>query len=219
MAAESLMLLWASEGNNVKIAEDGKIYSSMFNRSFIIKVIYAQGLVGIKNFSAAIEELRKAEILAGDDKEKVLQVLTVKGEAYYRMNDMTEAIAAFEKALEIEPNSTIALNNYAYYLAEMNMKTEYAVKLAEKAISIERNNTYLDTYAWTLFKAGKTKAAMKVMEEIFENGGSDSEYFEHFGFMLEKKGDCQYAKKFWMKAVELDGSKENLTKKIAECGK
>ena len=40
-----------------------------------------------RNYSVALEELRKAAILAGDDKEPNIQVLTMKADIYYRMKD------------------------------------------------------------------------------------------------------------------------------------
>ena len=48
------------------------------------------------------------------------------------------------------------MNNYAYYLAEQNMKLKEAEEMARKVIEKEKDNTtYLDTYGWVLYKRGK----------------------------------------------------------------
>ena len=44
-----------------------------------------------KTMTIALEELRKADILAGDNKELKLQVLTMRADIYYRMKNYTEA--------------------------------------------------------------------------------------------------------------------------------
>ena len=54
----------------------GEECATRFNRSFLAKILYANGALENKNFNVALEELRKAEILAGDNKEFKTQVLT-----------------------------------------------------------------------------------------------------------------------------------------------
>ena len=47
----------------------GEECATRFNRSFLAKILYANGALENKKFDVALEELRKAEILAGDNKE------------------------------------------------------------------------------------------------------------------------------------------------------
>ena len=47
------------------------------------------------NMTIALEELRKAEILAGDNKDYMVQVLTMRADVYYRMKDYDKAFADF----------------------------------------------------------------------------------------------------------------------------
>ena len=53
----------------------GEECASKFNRSFLAKVLYANGALELEKYPVAIEELRKAEILAGDNEEYIMQVL------------------------------------------------------------------------------------------------------------------------------------------------
>jgi len=99
----------------------------------------------------------------------------------------------------------------------MNLKE--AEKMAKIVIEKEKdNNTFLDTYAWVLYKRGKARDASKIMEQIINSeNGEDSEYYEHYGFILKRLGKCQTAVKNWEKAMSLDGSKINLKKEIENC--
>ena len=141
-----------------------------------------------KNYDIALEELRKAEILAGDNKEFMTQVLTMRADVYYRMKDYIKAFETFETAIKANGDDLTVINNYAYYLAEQNKNLKEAEEMAKKVIEKEKGNTtYLDTYAWVLYKRGKYKEAARIMEEIINSGDApDAEWYEHYGFILVK---------------------------------
>jgi len=112
------------------------------------------------------------------------------------------------------------LNNYAYFLAENDRDLPKALKMSEKAITREGENaTYLDTYAWVLYKSGKYREAHKVMLRIFSTSKeNDPEILEHMGFILMKLSRCDEAVGYWKLALEGDGTKEYLNKEIELCG-
>jgi len=145
----------------------GEECATKFNRSFLAKILYANGALETKNFDIALEELRKAEILAGDNKEFITQVLTMRADVYYRMKDFIRAFETFEAAIKKNGDDLTVINNYAYYLAEQNSNLKEAEEMARKVIETEKNNsTYLDTYAWVLYKRGKFKEAAKIMASV-----------------------------------------------------
>jgi tetratricopeptide (TPR) repeat protein len=220
-AWERLLLVYYELKDYKKLQVRGEECATKFNRSVIAKILYADGAMENKNFNTALEELRKADILAGDNKEMKLQVLTMKADVYYRMKDYSEAFKNFEEALKLNNNDLTVMNNYAYYLAEQNTKLKEAEKMAKEVIEKEKdNNTFLDTYAWVLYKRGRTRDALKIMERIITpDGKADSEYYEHYGYMLKKIGKCEDAVKQWEIALNLDKSKTNLQKEIENCGK
>ncbi|GAO31297.1 hypothetical protein [Geofilum rubicundum] len=64
------------------------------------------------------------------------------------------------------------MNNYAYYLSEMEIQLDKAEEMISNVIQLEPSNaTYLDTYAWVLFKRGKYMEALFIIEQAMENGG------------------------------------------------
>ena len=94
-----------------------------------------------------------------------------------------------------------------------------AETMAKKVIETERNNTtFLDTYAWVLFKRGKTREAAKIMEKIIASGEKDdAEWYEHYGYILKKMGKCREAVEKWEKALYIDNSKSKLKEEITNC--
>ena len=220
-AWEKLLLLYYSVGDFDKLTARGEECASRFNRSFLAKILYAHGALGKERYDIALEELRKAAILAGDSEEAMMQVLVMKADVLYKMNNFTEAFKTFEEALKIDPDDIIILNNYAYYLAEHDMELKKAEEMSRKVIEQEKDNpTFLDTYAWVLFKMGKTKAAAKIMEQIISKEPNlNAEYYEHYGFILKKLRKCKQAIENWEIAIKLDSSKSHLKNEIINCGK
>ena len=220
-AWEKLLLVYYELKDFNKLQKRGEECATRFNRSVIAKMLYATGAMENENYTVAIEELRKAEILAGDSKELKLQVMTMRADIYYRMKNYTEAFKSFDEALKMDNNDLTVMNNYAYFLAEQNLRLKEAEQMAKIVIEREKdNNTYLDTYAWVLYKRGKGREAAKIMERIINSEeGNDAEYFEHYGYILRKLGKCREAAKNWEKALVLDEKKTQLIKEIENCKK
>jgi tetratricopeptide (TPR) repeat protein len=218
-AWEKLLLVYLQMRDYSKLMNKGEECASRFNRSFPAKVLYANGALENGKYSIALEELRKAEILAGDSKEFKIQVLTMRADVYYRMKDYTKAFEIFEEAIKFNNEDLIVMNNYAYYLAEQNMKLKEAEEMAKKVIEKEKGNTtFLDTYGWVLYKRGKLNEAAKIMEEIINSGEKpDAEWYEHYGFILKKQKKCEKAIENWDIALKIDSTKTNLIKEIENC--
>jgi predicted Zn-dependent protease len=218
-AWEKLLIIYLQAKNFKKLQERGKECATRFNRSFIAKMLYASGATENGDYDIALDELRKASILAGDTKEMVMQVLSLKADVYYRQKKYKEAFDTFEEALKTDSGDLTILNNYAYYLAEQNMRLKEAEEMAEKVISIEKNNTtFLDTYGWVLYKRGKIKEAQKVMEAIISSGEKpDSEWYEHLGYIMKRRNDCKNAVINWNIALKLDSTKTDIKEEIRKC--
>ena len=220
-AWEKLLLVYYDLKDFDKLQKRGEVCAAKFNRSIVAKMLYATGAMENEEYTIALEELRKADILAGDNKELMLQVKTLRADVYYRMKNYTEAFRAFDEALKLNESDLTVMNNYAYYLAEQDMNLKEAEKMAKEVIERDKNNnTFLDTYAWVLYKRGKVKEAAKIMEKIIDSDvKGDAEYFEHYGYILKKMRKCNEAVKSWKAAISLDRSKTNLNKEIENCKK
>lgn len=218
---EKLLLTYMEAGDYETLTKRAEECSRRFNMSFPAKVLYAQGAIETGKFDIALEELRKAEIIAGDNKEYRIQILTMRADVYYRMKDYQKAFETFDESLKYDNEDVTVLNNYAYYLAEQDLRLKEAEQMAKKVIDTEKgNNTFLDTYGWVLYKRGKLNEAARVFESIINSGEKpDAEWFEHYGFIMSKKKKCSKAVESWQKALELDPEKTHLGKEIENCGK
>ncbi len=190
----------------------------LFNTAPLPKILYAFALIEKEKFDEAGEELRKVRILVNNEEPYLMQILAMEAEIAYRKGDIKKASQQFDKALEIDPENTMILNNYAYYLAEEEVRLKDAQLMIEKCLKIEKNITYIDTYAWVLYKRGKYREAEKVMRSIFESGKiNDAELIEHYGYINKAIGKCQEAIVLWQTALKIDEEKGYLIEEIRKC--
>ncbi len=137
------------------------------------------------------------------------------GESYYITNRIKEAFELYDKALEIDPNNVGVLNNYSYYLGLRNEQLDKAEKMISRCIEIEGSEaTYLDTYAYILFKREKYSMAKFIIKKALEKNPIDPDFWEHFGDIEYKLDNKEEALKYWQKAKELNGKGIFLEKKI-----
>ncbi|MFN8241975.1 MAG: tetratricopeptide repeat protein [Bacteroidales bacterium] len=216
-ACEKLLLLYADTGENEKLFSRGNEYSMHFNRAVILKMLYATGAMGLGKYDIAEKELKKAEILASGQEEIIAQIQATRADMFYKKGEFEKSFQAFEEALNLSPEDIILQNNYAYFLAEKDTDLKKALKMAENVVKQDRKPTYLDTYAWVLYKLGRNSDAIKVMEDIRQTGLKDAEWLEHYGFMLERAGKCKNAIDYWQQAIELDKRKIYLETEISKC--
>ena len=218
-AWEKLLLVYLEQKNFKKLQEKGRECSTRFNMSFLAKMLYAWGATENRDYDVAVDELRKAAILAGDNKEMIMQVLSLRADVYYRQKRYNEAFDTFDQALKVDNNDLTILNNYAYYLAEQNLRLKEAEIMSERVIKTESDNpTFLDTYGWVLYKRGKLRQAQKVMESIISKEGEhDPVMYEHLGYIFKKRRDCKNAVINWNIALKLDSTKTELREEIKRC--
>jgi predicted Zn-dependent protease len=221
MAWERLLLLYSDMRKYDRLLVLGKECSTKFNMSYVAKVLYASAAMEKKQYDIALDELNKAKILSGSQDELVAQVLSMQADIYYRKKEFAKSFETFREILKKNPEDMIVLNNYAYFLAEQNQDLKEAERMIRIVIEKEKSNgTYLDTYAWVLFKRGKFKEASKVMEELMaKDKNEDSEWFEHYGFMMKALKRCDIAVDYWKRAVQVDSTKDYLKKEIESCTK
>jgi len=220
-AWEKLLVVYLQLKDYNRLLTKGEECATKFNTSYAAKLLYANGALELGKYTIAIDELKKAEILAGENKEFLVQVLTMRADVYYRMKDYLKAFETFETALKTDNTDLTVINNYAYYLAEQNTNLKEAEEMAKRVIEKDKiNPTFLDTYGWVLYKRGKLREAEEIMEKAIELGkNSDAVMYEHLGYILKKQKNCTEAIRNWNIALKLDSTKTGLIKEIENCEK
>lgn len=138
------------------------------------------------------------------------------GDIYHSLGDFEKCFAHYESALKIDENDVIVLNNYSYYLALRGEKLDKAENMSARTVELEPGNpTYLDTYAWVLFKKGRYAEARFIIERAVDNLEEPSGVvIEHYGDILFKNGDIEGALEKWKEARELGEHSEFIDEKI-----
>jgi len=216
---ERLLILYAEENRYENLYSLSSAYATENNKSLLGKFYYAISAMELGKYDIAERELNKALILAGNDDQLRFQVLSFLSDLKYRAGNFDMAFKFLDEALTINPDDVQVLNNYAYYLAESNKDLMKALKMAEKVMATNGDNsTYVDTYAWVLYKLGRYEEAYEKMKMIFsEDDESDPELLEHMGFILKELSKCDEAVGFWRRAIKMDSLKIHLTKEIEKC--
>lgn len=170
----------------------------------------------------ALDALKRgvSEINDESDPAIVSDFYAIMGDILYKKGKPEEAFAAYDSCLHWKEDNISCLNNYAYYLSELNRDLDKAEQMSYKTVNAEPNNaTYLDTYAWILFMKGQYSQAKSFIDQALE-AESDSTLgavvIEHAGDIYAMNGDITKAVEFWEKALKLGGEKAILNKKIKQ---
>lgn len=157
----------------------------------------------MKEYNNAQKSLDKAIKMAKTD--SLLSVMYgFKGDLYHEAGDQKKTYRSYEKALEYDSNNIVVLNNYGYYLSVEGRDLERALRMSKRVMELQPSNaTYIDTYAWILYKLGLYKEAQASMRQaLVLDGNKSSELLLHYGDILAALGDKFTAKIYWRKALE-----------------
>lgn len=127
----------------------------------------------------------------------------VMGELLYKKGKVREAFAAYDSCLVWKADRINCLNNYAYYLSELDEQLEKAEQMSFKTIKAEPENaTYLDTYAWILFKQGRYAEAKIYIDQTLQyDPDASAVLLEHAGDIYAKCGEMTQAVSYWEQSL------------------
>ncbi len=160
----------------------------------------------------ALDALRRgvSQINNQSNKELVSDFYAIMGDILHDKGLDEEAYAAYDSCLQWKDDNLGCLNNYAYYLSEENRELAKAEQMSYRTVQAEPDNaTFLDTYAWILFKRKKYAEAMQYINMAVDNDTAKSAVIiEHAGDIHAVNGDTDGAVKFWQQALEAGAENE-----------
>ena len=180
------------------------------------------------DYDDAVGYIDRCIALSARDPDQELQyrfekahLLTV---AYKKTSDkayLERAISVYESLVARMPTNTSVLNNLAYMLAQDDRKIALAERYARQVLAADPDSaTYLDTYAYVLYKGGRHDEAARAITAAIQQhelqGSVSSEAYEHLGLIKEAQGDRQSALAAYRRALELgdetlsDAAKERI---------
>ncbi|MGM9813265.1 MAG: tetratricopeptide repeat protein [Muribaculaceae bacterium] len=172
----------------------------------------------LKEYDKSIAVYNKAmELIDSADYESRSELLSGIADVYYMQKDTVKAFATYEQALEANPGNVMAMNNYAYFLSESGGDLDKAEKMSYRTISDSpESSTYLDTYAWILFKKKNYKEALVYIEKAINDpdAAASADVRSHYGDILFMNGEPDAALVQWEEALKLDPENELLKRKV-----
>ncbi len=171
----------------------------------------------MKEYGKAIEMYEKIYAMTDStDLEQRADIITGMGDAYSELQDTTRAIECYQRALELDPANSGALNNYAYFLAQRSQELDKAERMAALALKYDPDNAnFIDTYAWVFFaKKDYTKALLYIKSAVEKD--EDNHLLEHYGDILWFNDEKEAAVEQWTKALETDPDNELLQRKVKD---
>ncbi len=138
------------------------------------------------------------------DPDIVSDFYAVMGDIMHQKGREQEAYAAYDSCLQWKDDNIGCLNNYAYYLSEKGQQLDKAEKMSYRAIKAEpKNATYLDTYAWILFKQKRYSEARIYIDQTLQcDSDSSAILLEHAGDIYYFAGEEEKAVALWQQALE-----------------
>ncbi len=182
-----------------------------------------------ERFGQALAILDSVNIDEVPSPEVASMVYASRGDLLYRLGDRDSAFAEYSRAIEENPDNFMALNNCAYHMAESDSDLGRAELYASIATASDpANSTFIDTYAWVLFKKKdyakareQIDSALKIIGIIPGEKPDDSnadeasaEILDHAGDIYFMTGDRKEAVEFWKMALRQLPDNELIKKKV-----
>jgi tetratricopeptide (TPR) repeat protein len=173
-------------------------------------LLTADCLIRLGREDAAESEYRNALAIDSTLIEAWLQIALI----HDNRQEFPRAIVSYERALLLDPDNSLANNNYAYSIAVRGGDMQKARDMAWRAVRQNPTNpAYLDTYAWVLYRDGETEKALIYIRKAVDSGGNATHY-EHLGDILEASGDFDGAVRAWETALARDAERVYLRARI-----
>lgn len=139
---------------------------------------------------------------------------STKGYLDYLEGNHPAALAAFQEAIRLNPNSAAALNNTGALLLEQATPEVDPLPYLMRAIEKNPENVlFRDTLGWYYFKKGMFAEATIEIGKAFLYDPKNLEVRVHFATVLEWIGKEQEALEQWTKVLEL--ADDERVKKVA----
>jgi len=165
----------------------------------------------------AVTVLKTGMKIPSGNPELTKQFYISLADVLHKRGDDQQAFGYFDDLLALDPDHVVVLNNYSYYLALRNERLDKALEMITRCIGIEPDNsTYLDTYAWVLYRIGRMEEALQVIRRVMElDPDPSAEVVEHLGDILLANGLIPDAINAWQRALVMEPERAGLKEKIA----
>lgn len=208
----SLALSYSQAGHHQEALKSLQEALDLFPEDLDLLSFYGSTLNQLARYEEAAKILWKVNRKAPQD----LNTVVALGVALENLKQFSRLDSLYDAALTLHPDAAILLNNYSYSLAERGIRLEEALRMAQKAVSLEPDNgAYLDTIGWIYYKLGNLEQAASYLSKAVQLRQDSPVVIEHLGDVYFKMGRREEALKYWRRALELDPQNQALKEKIS----
>jgi tetratricopeptide (TPR) repeat protein len=166
------------------------------------------------NYKKAISGYEKYLKFSTSSPGQLEQAYINLGECYFQTNEFSKSYIYFDKALGVNPNNPLTLNNYAYRLAERGEQLEKALSMSQQLITSNPNQgQYADTHGWVLFKLNRLNDAQTWLEKAYQLQPT-AVIADHLGDLYYQLGKPDIAVNYWKEAKTKGLNNDNIQQKI-----
>ncbi|WP_240773292.1 tetratricopeptide repeat protein [Pontibacter sp. SGAir0037] len=213
---QQIVLLDAELAQSDSLIKHSEQALELFPNQAVFWFYNGTGYLIEQNFDKAVKSLEYGKRLSASEPELVMQFNMQLGDGYNSLKNFKKSDEAYEAVLAQDADNEHVLNNYSYFLSLRNEKLGKAKEMADRLVRKHPNNpTYLDTYAWVLYKLEDYEGALKHLEEAIALS-DDATIVEHYGDVLFKIGKKDDAVRQWQKAKIKGEASAYIDKKIKE---
>ena len=215
---EQLIRIEVGDADFKQVVQDGETALALFPNQAPLYLYTGIAYAQLKRHEKAISYLKNAASLELDNKNILTQIYAALGDAYNATKQYKESGEAYDKALQLLPDNTYALNNYAYYLSLRGENLTKAEEMSRRSNELEPgNSSFEDTLAWILFKnKNYSEARIWIEKSIKNDKRKSSTLLDHYGDILFHLGDKEAAIDAWKKAKAAGSESQILERKINE---
>ena len=195
---------------SLKVVEQAR---QKFEKSDPEQVLLMTGMVYYKQrkYDQAVKTFENLIKETGGNNDDAFYFL---GSVYLDKENFEAAEKQFRKAIEINPNSSNALNALGYMFADRGIKLEEAKDLITQALSINPLAPHiLDSMGWVLFKTGDIEGAEDYIQRA-SRFYEDPEILDHLGDIYVKQGKSELAREAYERVLELEPDKKDVRAKL-----
>lgn len=157
------------------------------------------------NLPESMQALQQAAALAPDSASLHLNI----GLLYEAQGDKAHARQSYEKAVALEPNNPLVLNNLAFLLSENAGDLDRALNYATTARrAMPKSMAIVDTIGWIYLKKNLIAIAVEQFRTAATNSPDEPEFHYHYAIALNRMGDKIEAAKECQAALSKSPSKE-----------
>lgn len=216
----SIMSLYGQLDDSRTAIETGRRALEFLPDDEVINLLMGANYQQLKEYDQAMAYFRKAlSLVDEEDISTRSQLIASMGDIYYAREMPDSAFTYYREAVSLDPDNLLALNNFAYYLAENDQDLDLAERYSAICVRANpENDTAIDTYAWIFYKKKDYVKAKEWIDQALDLEGNSpqADVLDHAGDIYFMNREVGKAVDFWEKALKLDPDNQHLKKKIRQ---